>query len=151
MGVELPFLSFLSTFLLTLILPAPIHYHSIPSASIIVWLFFCNIIHGINSTLWFRNQTVQAPAWCDICKFFVGGINNLSIPSTASVVLLGAMVALPGCFLCIARRLEAITSIRDSERRQDKTYEKTFETSICFLVPTVYMGLRALHRCLVVK
>jgi hypothetical protein len=88
MGVELPFLSFLSTLLLTLILPAPIHYYSIPSASIIAWLFFGNIIHGINSILWFRNQALQAPVWCDICKFFVGGINNLSIP-----------LQLPLCFL----------------------------------------------------
>ena len=66
--------------------------------------------------------------------------------STASVVLLGAMVAIPCCFLCIARRLEAITSVCDSEQRQDKTYETLFETATCFLVPGLYMGLRALHR-----
>jgi pheromone a factor receptor len=150
MGVELPLFSFFSTFLLILILPA-IHYYSIPSASIIAWLFCCNLIHGINSILWFGNQGVHAPAWCDICKGFVRGIDNLLILSIASVVLLGAMVALPGCFLCIARRLEAITTRRDSEQRQGKTYETAFETATCFLVPTLYMGLRALHRCLVAK
>lgn len=69
----------------------------------------------------------------------------------ASVVLLGSMVAIPCCFLCIARRLEAITSIRDSEYIQDKTYETPFETVTCFLVPVLYMGLRALHRYLVTK
>ncbi|KAH9990877.1 pheromone A receptor-domain-containing protein [Russula vinacea] len=127
MGVELPLFSFFSTFLLILILPA-IHYYSIPSASIIAWLFCCNLIHGINSILWFGNQGVHAPAWCDI----------------SSVVLLGAMVALPGCFLCIARRLEAITTRRDSEQRQGKTYETAFETATCFLVPTLYMGLHAI-------
>lgn len=68
MGVELPIFSFLSALLLTLILPAPIHYYSIPSASVIAWLFFCNLIHGINSVLWFGNQAVHAPVWCDICK-----------------------------------------------------------------------------------
>ena len=71
--------------------------------------------------------------------------------STASVVLLGAMVAIPCCFLCIARRLEAITSVCDSERRQDKTYETPFEAATCFLVPALYMGLRAFYRCLVAK
>jgi hypothetical protein len=150
MGVELPFFSILSTFLLILILPA-IHYYSIPSVSIIAWLFFCNIIHGINSILWFGNQAVHAPVWCDICMVFIRGIDNLLILYIASVVLLGAMVALPGCFLCIARRLEAITTRRDSEQRQAKTYETAFETATCFLVPTLYMGLRAFHRCLVAK
>jgi hypothetical protein len=69
--------------------------------------------------------------------------------SIASVVLLGAMVAIPCCFLCIARRLQAITSVCDSEQRQDKAYETPFETVTCFLVPVLYMGLRALHRHLV--
>lgn len=128
MGVELPIFSFLSTFLLILILPAPIHYCSIPSASIIAWLFFCNLIHGINSVLWFGNEAVHAPVWCDI----------------SSVVLLGAMVAIPCCFLCIARRLEAITSVCDSEQRQVKTYETPFETATCFLVPALYMGLHTI-------
>ena len=68
MGVELPIISFLSAFLLVLILPAPIHYYSIPSASLIAWLFFCNLIHGINSVVWNGNQAVHASAWCDICK-----------------------------------------------------------------------------------
>jgi hypothetical protein len=71
--------------------------------------------------------------------------------SIASVVLLGAMVAIPCCFLCIARRLEAITSVCDPEQRQDKKYETPFETATCFLVPALYMGLRALHRYLVAR
>lgn len=146
MGVELPFLSFLSTVLLILVLPTQIHHYSIPSASIIAWLFFCNLIHGINSVLWFGNQAVHAPAWCDICEGSVQGTDSLLIFSIASVVLLGAMVALPGSFLCIARRLEAIVSIRDSEQRQGKTYETALETATCFLLPILYMGLRALHR-----
>jgi len=61
------------------------------------------------------------------------------------------MVAIPCCFLCIARRLEAITSVRDSEKRQDSTYETPLETATCFLVPALYMGLRALHHYLVAK
>jgi hypothetical protein len=59
------------------------------------------------------------------------------------VVLIGAMVAIPGCFLCIARKLEAITSFREFERRQGKIYEAAFEAAICLLLPALYMGLRA--------
>jgi len=68
MGVELPIVSFLSVSLLVLVLPAQVHYHSIPSASIVAWLFVCNLIHGINTVLWLGNQAEHAPLWCDICK-----------------------------------------------------------------------------------
>jgi len=80
---------------------------------------------------------------------FNQGIDRMLILFTASVVLLGAMVALPACFLCISRRLEVITSPRGCERRQSKTYETTFEAATCFLLPCLYMGLRASHWCLV--
>lgn len=151
MGVELPIFSFLSIFLLILILPAPIHYHSIPSATIIAWLFFCNLIHGINSVLWFGNQAAHAPAWCDICKVSFEAQTTYINTSIASVVLLGSMAAIPCCFLCIARRLETITSVCDSEQRKHKTYEATFEAVTCLLLPALYMGLRALHCYLVAK
>ncbi|KAI0298001.1 GPCR fungal pheromone mating factor [Russula brevipes] len=128
MGIELPVFSFLSSFLVILILPAQIRGFNIPSVSIISWLFFCNVIHGINSVLWNGNQAEHAPAWCDI----------------SSVVLLGAMVALPACFLCISRRLEVITSPRGCEQRQSKTYETTFEAATCFLLPCLYMGLHSI-------
>lgn len=145
MGVQLPIFSFLSTLLLFLILPAQVHHYGIPSASIIVWLIFCNIIHGINSVLWFGNQAEHAPVWCDISRGFDQGLNSILMFSTASVVLLGAMVAVPACFLCIARRLEAITTFRGSEPRQGKTFEAAFEAVMCFLLPALYMGLRASH------
>lgn len=65
--------------------------------------------------------------------------------STASVVLLGAMMAIPACFLCIARRLEAVTTPRSSKPRQGKAFEAAFEAVMCFLLPGLYMGLRASH------
>jgi hypothetical protein len=145
MGVQLPVFSILSIFLLVLILPAQVHHYSIPSLSVIVWLIFCNLIHGINSVLWFGNQAEHAPVWCDICKVAVRAKNNMLTLSTASVVLLGAMVALPGCFLCISRRLEAITSLRGVEKGRNKMYEAAFEAATCVLLPALYMGLRASH------
>jgi pheromone a factor receptor len=108
-------------------------------------LISCNIIHGINSVIWFGNQTEHAPVWCDISRVFDQGLNSILIFSTASVVLLGAMVAVPACFLCIARRLEVITTFRGSEPRQAKTFEAVFEAATCFLLPALYMGLRESH------
>lgn len=145
MSVQLPIFSFLSTLLLFLILPAQVHHYSIPSASIILWLILCNIIHGINSVIWFGNQAEHAPVWCDISRIFGYGLNCILILSTGSVVLLGAMVAVPACFLCIVRRLEAVTTFRGSEPRQVKTFEAAFEAAMCFLLPALYMGLRASH------
>lgn len=68
MRVELPTFSFLSIALLLLILPGHVSYGSIPSVTIIAWLFFCNLIHGVNSILWFGNQAVHIPLWCDVCE-----------------------------------------------------------------------------------
>lgn len=143
MRLELPGFSFLSIALLILILPGQVHSYSILSVSIMAWLFLCNLIHGINSVLWSGNQAVHVPAWCDICKLLAYGSDCTLISSTASVVLLGAMVALPSCFLCISRRLEAITSIGTVEQRRDKTYHKAFEVVMCLLLPALYMSLRA--------
>ena len=71
MRVELPTFSFLSVALLILILPGHVSSCSIPSVTIIAWLFFCNVIHGVNSVLWFGNQAVHLPPWCDICKIIL--------------------------------------------------------------------------------
>ncbi|KAF8259096.1 GPCR fungal pheromone mating factor [Lactarius quietus] len=129
MRVELPTFSFLSVALLILILPGHVRSSStsIPSVTIIAG-FFCNIIHGVNSVLWFGNQAVHLPPWCDV----------------SSVVLLGAMVALPGAFLCISRRLEAITSVHKAEEKHRKTYRTVFEAIMCLLFPVMYMSLHAI-------
>ncbi|KAH9964858.1 pheromone A receptor-domain-containing protein [Russula dissimulans] len=138
MGVELPIFSFLSVSLLVLILPAQVHCLSIPSASMFAWLFICNLIHGINTVLWLGNRAEHTPLWCDI----------------SSVVLLGAMAALPACFLCIARRLEAMTSSRNVEQNQTKTYGAAFEYVTCFLLPVLYLGLHTIvqdHRFVIIE
>ena len=57
------------------------------------------------------------------------------------------MVALPGAFLCISRRLNAITSVHKAEEKYDKTCRIVFEAIMCLLFPIVYMGLRASYSC----
>ncbi|KAI9456127.1 pheromone A receptor-domain-containing protein [Lactarius psammicola] len=138
MRVELPTFSFLSVALLILILPGHVGSNSIPSVTIITWLIFCNLIHGVNSVLWSGNQAVHLPPWCDV----------------SSVVLLGAMVALPGAFLCVSCRLEAITSVREAEKKHGKTYRTIFEAIMCLLFPVLYMSLHTIvqdRRFLIVK
>ncbi|KAH8984399.1 pheromone A receptor-domain-containing protein [Lactarius deliciosus] len=138
MRVELPTFSFLSVALLVSVLPGHVNFNNIPSVTIISWLFFCNLIHGVNSVLWSGNQAVHLPPWCDI----------------SSVVLLGAMVALPGAFLCVSRRLEATTSVRQTEGKHDKTHRTIFEAIMCLLFPVVFMSLHTLvqdRRFLIVK
>ncbi|KAI0298957.1 pheromone A receptor-domain-containing protein [Multifurca ochricompacta] len=128
MRFELSTFSFLSVALLILILPGQVNAYSIPSVSIIAWLFFCNLIHGVNSVLWSGNQAVHAPVWCDI----------------TSLVIFGSMIALPGSFLCISRRLEAITSIRRVDQKQGRVYHAIFEAIMCFLLPALYMSLHTI-------
>ncbi|KAI0060068.1 STE3-domain-containing protein [Artomyces pyxidatus] len=127
MRAELPLFSFLSLALLLLILPGQLKSNTIPAVSVIAWLFICNIIHGVNSILWADNVALHAPAWCDL----------------ATVLLLGAMVAVPGAFLCISRQLDLITTRTESGLKPSQRYRKLFEISMCIFLPVVYMSLRA--------
>ena len=148
MSVELTIFSFLSIALLILILPGHVYSSSIPSVTIFAWLFFCNLIHGVNSVLWSGNQAVHLPPWCDVCKLICAYTSSIINESPASVVLLGAMAALPGASLCISRRLEANTSIRKAEEKHGKTCRTVFEAIMCLLFPVLYMSLRASFSCL---
>ncbi|KAI0270664.1 GPCR fungal pheromone mating factor [Gloeopeniophorella convolvens] len=138
MRAELPVVSFLSLALLLIILPGQIKSNTVPAVSIIAWLFFSNLIHGVNSIIWSGNTDEHALVWCDI----------------ATVVLHGAMAALPGSFLCISRRLEMITSFREAGKKHSKTYNRVFEVTMCLLLPVVYMALHTIvqdHRFSIVK
>lgn len=54
-------------------------------------------------------------------------------------VLLGGMVAVPGAFLCIARRLDFASSKQSATTQLRHTI---FEALICIVLPIVYMALR---------
>ena len=63
---ELPFLSFIC---LAFLVAANLVRHvreDIPVLSIVAWLIVCNLIHGINASVWAGNSQLHAPAWCDI-------------------------------------------------------------------------------------
>lgn len=54
-------------------------------------------------------------------------------------LILGGMVAVPGAFLCIARRLEFASS---KQATISKTRHTIFEALICIALPIIYMALR---------
>ncbi|TFY82419.1 hypothetical protein EWM64_g1593 [Hericium alpestre] len=129
MRAELPVLSFLSLFCLVLILPGQLKSNTIPAVSIISWLFVCNSIHGVNSLVWAGNTGIHVPVWCDI----------------VTKVLLGAMVAVPGAFLCICRHIEFATSRpRDATSIPTQRQKILFEVSMCILSPVLYMALHTI-------
>ena len=54
-------------------------------------------------------------------------------------VILGGMVAVPGAFLCIARRLDFASSKQSTATQLRHTI---FEVLTCIILPIVYMALR---------
>jgi pheromone a factor receptor len=66
MHAELPIVSFLCATLV--LVPLPWHWRAgtVPTLSIVFWLFLVNIINGVNSIIWADNVTIIAPVWCDI-------------------------------------------------------------------------------------
>jgi pheromone a factor receptor len=63
---ELPVGAFIAAALV--LVPVPWHWRarSIPTLSIIAWLFFDNLILAVNSIVWADNVQIIAPVWCDI-------------------------------------------------------------------------------------
>ncbi|KAI0053506.1 fungal pheromone STE3G-protein-coupled receptor [Auriscalpium vulgare] len=127
MRAELPAFSFLSVVFILLILPGQLKSNNIPAVSIIAWLFVCNLIHGVNAILWANNVDIRASAWCDLA---------------VTAVLLGAMVAVPGAFLCVARQLDLMTTRTDTGLKPEQRHKKPFEILMCIVLPVVYIALR---------
>ncbi|KAF5342924.1 hypothetical protein D9758_014949 [Tetrapyrgos nigripes] len=150
MAPALPAVSFVLVVLLNLLLVFPAIRKDIVRMSLICWLIFSNIIHGVNAVAWSSNTNIHVPVWCDITTKF----------------LLGAMVALPGALLCLACRLEFVASQRpilfalapssgtqaggettDSANlatkrlRIAKIKQLLFDLSLCVVFPVVFLFL----------
>ncbi|ETW79706.1 putative B mating type protein [Heterobasidion irregulare TC 32-1] len=128
MRTELSAFSFLSIFFLLLISPSQWKSASVPNILTIAWLLVCNIIHAVNSSIWAGNVFVHVPIWCDI----------------ATKVLLGVMIAVPGAFLCLCRRLERISSRDETRLKGNKQHTRVFEAFLCLFLPVVYMALHVI-------
>ncbi|KAJ8507742.1 hypothetical protein ONZ45_g9917 [Pleurotus djamor] len=121
----LPAISFVCTAFFAFFLCADRVRVNIPNCSLITWLFVCNLLHGINSIIWSGNVDVRVPVWCDI----------------TTRLLLGANVGLPTAFICIASRLERISSQREISNDHHKRSQNIFELALCIVMPMIYMAL----------
>ncbi|KAH9943670.1 STE3-domain-containing protein [Amylocystis lapponica] len=122
MHVELTVLSFLCAALLLGILPAYWSSRNVAMISLIVWLWSCNVIEGVNTVVWAGNSLSHIPIWCDI----------------ATKVLLGAQTALPAACLCLCRQLQRCTARIETKQRHCLL---SFDFLLCITLPVVYMAL----------
>ncbi|KAF8154019.1 pheromone A receptor-domain-containing protein [Crassisporium funariophilum] len=133
MAVELPILSFLCAAILAVFIPVKRVRTRIPNLAIVLWLVGYNLVHGINALAWAGNND-----WIAVTK-----------------LMLGANIALPGAFLCIARQLELVSSTRTFSFDPKVLRNRMFlEVLLCYILPVIYMSLHLItqdHRFDLVK
>ncbi|KAI0033047.1 GPCR fungal pheromone mating factor, partial [Vararia minispora EC-137] len=123
---ELPVGAFLAAALV--LVPVSWHWRarSIPTLSIIAWLFLDNIILAVNAIVWSGNVNVVSLVWCDI----------------AVRVEYASNLALPAACLCLTIRLERISSARSaSTTLTSKRKWMWFDIMMCWGLPLLYLGL----------
>ncbi|KAF8981165.1 GPCR fungal pheromone mating factor [Cyathus striatus] len=126
MHAELPVVSFICALLS--LAPLPWHWRAgtVPTISLSIWLFFSNLINGINSIIWSGNVEIVAVVWCDI----------------ATKILMGANVALASSIFCLCVHLERVSSVRQvrttpGQRRR----RQIIDCLLCGGFPMIYMAL----------
>ena len=72
MHPELPYLAFIAAALV--LVPLPWHWRArnVATLSIIAWLFFVDIIYGVDAVVWRHNVNIVVPVWCDISTLSPG-------------------------------------------------------------------------------
>ncbi|KAI0799785.1 GPCR fungal pheromone mating factor, partial [Irpex lacteus] len=125
MRPELSILSFLCTVLLGGLAFLHAKSRNIALISLIAWLLAGNLIQGVNSIIWFANDTVHYEVWCDI----------------SSKLLLGSRIALPAACSCICVHLHYLSSTRNTRLRQ---YRVLIELMSTLLLPIIYMALHTI-------
>jgi hypothetical protein len=69
MHAELTAGAFIAAF--TVLIPWPWHWRarSVPTLSMIIWLFITNIIFAVNTIIWAGSIAERVPVWCDISAY----------------------------------------------------------------------------------
>jgi pheromone a factor receptor len=114
---------FIALGLVLVTLPHHWRVRNIATLSIIVWLSAYNVIYGVNAILWDGNDDIQAEVWCDI----------------ATKIKIGADVGLPGCCLCMAKRLNRIAY--GLEMSPSGWRHRTLDVFLCWGFPAIVMAL----------
>ncbi|CAK5274736.1 unnamed protein product [Mycena citricolor] len=114
---------FLASSLVIATLPHHWRVGNIATLSIIAWLFVYNMMYGVNAVIWNGNDDIQAATWCDL----------------ATKLKIGADVALPGCCLCLARRLLRIA--KGKEMSPPGWRYLMPDILLCWGIPVLIMAL----------
>ncbi|KAJ6542945.1 GPCR fungal pheromone mating factor, partial [Mycena capillaripes] len=114
--------AFLASALVLVPLPWHCRARSIPTLSIISWLFVLNLSYGINAVIWAGNANIALPIWCDI----------------VTKIKIGATFALPSSCLCLALQLHAISSLKTPGRGR---WGVAVDVTLCYGLPVLFMAL----------
>ena len=111
----------------------------------IAWLCVVNTIYGIDAIIWSNNAAIVVPVWCDISELFsylsVRGAEHVS---TATKIIVGANMALPAACMCVCihlKQVASMTSVKSSF--EDKRRRQFIEVFLCFILPIIWMAVRA--------
>ncbi|KAJ7629069.1 GPCR fungal pheromone mating factor [Roridomyces roridus] len=120
-----PFIAF---GLLLVTLPHHWRARNLSTLSIIAWLSLYNVTYGVNAVIWSDNTDTSAATsiWCDI----------------ATKIKIGADVGLPGCSLCMARRLNRIAYGLDMNPRG--WMYRALDIFLCWGLPFLIMGMHVI-------
>jgi len=114
---------FIALGLVLVTLPHHWRVRNLATLSIIAWLSAYNLIYGIDAIIWAGNVDIVAPVWCDI----------------VTKIKIGADVGLPGCCLCMAKRLNRIAYGFEMSPRGWR--HRTLDIILCWVFPFIIMGL----------
>ncbi|KAJ6536339.1 GPCR fungal pheromone mating factor [Mycena capillaripes] len=114
---------FIASGLVLVTLPHHWRVGNLATLSIIIWLSAYDIIYGVNALIWAGNVDIRVPVWCDI----------------VTKIKIGADVGLPGCCLCMARRLNRIAHGLEMSPRGWR--HRTLDIFLCWGLPVIIMAL----------
>ncbi|KAF7312800.1 Fungal pheromone STE3G-protein-coupled receptor [Mycena kentingensis (nom. inval.)] len=123
MPSALPAVPFVGAALVLVTLPHHWRAGNLATLSIIAWLTVLELTYGVNAVIWAGNTRVVAEVWCDI----------------ATKIKIGADMALPGCCLCMAKRLNRIAYGLEMSPRGWK--HRMLDIALCWGFPALVMIL----------
>ncbi|KAJ7149181.1 GPCR fungal pheromone mating factor [Mycena crocata] len=117
---------FIAMALVLVTLPHHWRVKNIATLSIIAWLSLYNLTFGVNAIIWDGNTRITAPVWCDI----------------ATKLRIGADMGLPGCCLCMAKRLNRIAYGLEMSPRGWR--HRALDIMLCWGFPVIVMALHTI-------
>ncbi|KXN85252.1 Pheromone B beta 1 receptor [Leucoagaricus sp. SymC.cos] len=123
--------SFICSAILAFLIAARRVRVNVAKLALVVWLLGCNMVHGINASIWSSNVDLKALGWCDL----------------VTKLVLATTIAVPAACLCISRYLEMISSSRNlPSGAKAFRNRRIFDAILCYLIPFLYMPLHIISQ-----